>query len=99
MERKIFVVSDATGATAEHVLQAALAQFEAENVEIERRPQTRTTIGERTLLRSWSSTMTGLVWRTLGGRISFWSEFPAHRKRPFPSIWPSEAISSPMCPS
>src|SRR5437016_10510151 len=42
MERKIFVVSDATGATAEHVLQAALAQFEAENVEIERRPQTRT---------------------------------------------------------
>jgi len=42
MKRKIFVVSDATGATAEHVLQAALAQFEAENVEIERRPQTRT---------------------------------------------------------
>src|SRR5213593_389939 len=43
MKRKIFVVSDATGATAEHVLRAALAQFEAENVEIERRPQTRTT--------------------------------------------------------
>jgi hypothetical protein len=43
MERRIFVVSDATGATAEHVLQAALAQFEAGDVRIERRPQTRTT--------------------------------------------------------
>ncbi|HYR84082.1 MAG TPA: pyruvate, water dikinase regulatory protein [Terriglobia bacterium] len=42
MERKIFVVSDATGATAEHVLQAALAQFEAGDVKVERRPQTRT---------------------------------------------------------
>ena len=42
MERKIFVVSDATGATADHVLQAALAQFEASDVVIERRPQTRT---------------------------------------------------------
>jgi [pyruvate, water dikinase]-phosphate phosphotransferase / [pyruvate, water dikinase] kinase len=43
MQRKIYVVSDATGATAEHVLQAALAQFEARDVKIERRPQTRTT--------------------------------------------------------
>jgi len=42
MGRKIFVVSDATGATAEHVLQAALAQFDAEDVAIERRPQIRT---------------------------------------------------------
>jgi regulator of PEP synthase PpsR (kinase-PPPase family) len=41
MERKIFVVSDATGATAEHVLQAALAQFEAEDVQIERRSHIR----------------------------------------------------------
>src|SRR3989442_1304268 len=42
MDRKIFVVSDATGSTAEHVLKAALAQFEATDVLIERRPQTRT---------------------------------------------------------
>jgi len=42
MPRKILVVSDSTGATAEHVLQAALAQFEATDVSIERRPQTRT---------------------------------------------------------
>jgi regulator of PEP synthase PpsR (kinase-PPPase family) len=40
--RKIFVVSDATGATAEHVLRAALAQFDADDVTIERRPQLRT---------------------------------------------------------
>ena len=42
MQRKIFAVSDATGSTAEHVLQAALAQFEAGDVKVERRPQTRT---------------------------------------------------------
>ena len=42
MERKIFVISDATGSTAEHVLQAALAQFEADGVVVERRPQIRT---------------------------------------------------------
>src|SRR5438445_8025838 len=42
MERKILVVSDATGSTAEHVLPAALAQFEADDVLIERRPQVRT---------------------------------------------------------
>jgi len=42
MQRKIFVISDATGSTAEHVLQAALAQFEAGDVKVERRPQTRT---------------------------------------------------------
>ena len=42
MERKIFVVSDATGATAEHVLRAALAQFEAGDVKVERRPEVRT---------------------------------------------------------
>src|SRR6185503_7756965 len=42
MERKIFVVSDSTGATAEHVLQAALAQFEAGDVVLERRAQVRT---------------------------------------------------------
>src|SRR5881296_1511897 len=42
MERKILVVSDATGSTAEHVLRAALAQFDADDVQIERRPQVRT---------------------------------------------------------
>jgi regulator of PEP synthase PpsR (kinase-PPPase family) len=42
MERKILVVSDATGSTAEHVLRAALAQFDAADVIIERRPQSRT---------------------------------------------------------
>jgi len=42
MERKIFIVSDATGATAEHVLRAALAQFDAEDVKVERRPEVRT---------------------------------------------------------
>jgi len=44
MERKIFVVSDATGATAEHVLRAALAQFEGGDVDVkvERRPEVRT---------------------------------------------------------
>src|SRR5438105_777702 len=42
MERKILVVSDATGSTAEHVLRAALAQFDADNVIVERRPQIRT---------------------------------------------------------
>lgn len=40
--RKILVVSDATGATAEHVLQAALAQFDAGEVAIERRAQIMT---------------------------------------------------------
>src|SRR4051812_15544657 len=43
MPRKIFVISDSTGATAEHVLQAALAQFESEGVVVERKPETRTT--------------------------------------------------------
>src|SRR5947207_14651405 len=42
MQRKIFVISDATGSTAEHVLRAALAQFEADGVLVERRPQVRT---------------------------------------------------------
>jgi len=42
MQRKILIVSDATGSTAEHVLRAALAQFEADGVDIERRPETRT---------------------------------------------------------
>src|SRR5213594_2778895 len=42
MERKILVVSDATGSTAEHVLRAALAKFDADDVLIERRPQVRT---------------------------------------------------------
>src|SRR5437588_11952843 len=42
MQRKIFVISDATGSTAEHLLQAALAQFEADGVLVERRPQIRT---------------------------------------------------------
>jgi regulator of PEP synthase PpsR (kinase-PPPase family) len=42
MVHRILVVSDSTGSTAEHVLQAALAQFEAEGVVVERRAQTRT---------------------------------------------------------
>jgi len=42
MDRKILVVSDSTGSTAEHVLRAALAQFKVVNVVIDRRPQTRT---------------------------------------------------------
>jgi regulator of PEP synthase PpsR (kinase-PPPase family) len=40
--RKILVISDATGATAEHVLRAALAQFDAEDVVVERRPEIQT---------------------------------------------------------
>jgi regulator of PEP synthase PpsR (kinase-PPPase family) len=39
---RILVVSDSTGSTAEHVLQAALAQFEAGGVVVERRPEVRT---------------------------------------------------------
>jgi regulator of PEP synthase PpsR (kinase-PPPase family) len=43
MQRKILIVSDATGSTAEHVLRAALAQFESGgDVVVERRPETRT---------------------------------------------------------
>ncbi len=43
MPKRILVVSDSTGATAEHVLQAALAQFEnAAGVAVERKPETRT---------------------------------------------------------
>jgi regulator of PEP synthase PpsR (kinase-PPPase family) len=41
-ERKIFVISDATGSTAEHVLRAALAQFDADDVAVERRPEVQT---------------------------------------------------------
>ena len=41
-ERKIFVISDATGSTAEHVLRAALAQFDAADVIVERRPEVQT---------------------------------------------------------
>src|SRR5437868_12717583 len=41
-ERKIFVISDATGSTAEHVLRAALAQFDAEDVVVERRSEIQT---------------------------------------------------------
>jgi regulator of PEP synthase PpsR (kinase-PPPase family) len=41
-ERKIFVISDATGSTAEHVLRAALAQFDAADVLVERRPEIQT---------------------------------------------------------
>src|SRR5215471_19574150 len=43
MGHRILVVSDSTGSTAEHVLRAALAQFEAADVVVERRPETRTT--------------------------------------------------------
>jgi [pyruvate, water dikinase]-phosphate phosphotransferase / [pyruvate, water dikinase] kinase len=50
MERKIFVVSDSTGATAEHVLRAALAQFDAADVNVERRPQMRTLDGIRSVV-------------------------------------------------
>src|SRR5215475_1454596 len=42
MVHRILVVSDSTGATAEHVLQAALAQFDATDVVVERRAETRT---------------------------------------------------------
>lgn len=43
MKKKVLIVSDSTGATAEHVFQAALAQFlSVPEVEIERRPQIRT---------------------------------------------------------
>src|SRR2546425_8526655 len=42
MQRTILIVSDATGSTAEHVLRAALAQFEADDVVVERRPETQT---------------------------------------------------------
>jgi regulator of PEP synthase PpsR (kinase-PPPase family) len=42
MGHRILVVSDSTGATAEHVLQAALAQFDAMDVVVERRAETRT---------------------------------------------------------
>ena len=42
MGHRILVVSDSTGSTAEHVVQAALAQFEADNVVVERRAETRT---------------------------------------------------------
>jgi regulator of PEP synthase PpsR (kinase-PPPase family) len=41
-ERKIFVISDATGSTAEHVLRAALAQFDAADVIVERRAEIQT---------------------------------------------------------
>jgi regulator of PEP synthase PpsR (kinase-PPPase family) len=41
-ERKIFVISDATGSTAEHVLRAALAQFDAADVVVERRAEIQT---------------------------------------------------------
>lgn len=43
--RKILVISDATGSTAEHVLRAALAQFDAEDVIVERRPEIQTIDG------------------------------------------------------
>jgi regulator of PEP synthase PpsR (kinase-PPPase family) len=33
---QVFVISDATGATAERVVQAALTQFEGRNVQITR---------------------------------------------------------------
>jgi regulator of PEP synthase PpsR (kinase-PPPase family) len=39
---RVFAVSDATGVTAEHVLNAALMQFVGAAVEIERRPGVRT---------------------------------------------------------
>ena len=42
MGHRILVVSDSTGATAEHVVQAALAQFDATDVVVERRPESRT---------------------------------------------------------
>src|SRR5262245_26193568 len=51
MERKILIVSDSTGSTAEHVLQAALAQFDAADVVVERRPQTRTPESVREVVR------------------------------------------------
>ena len=41
MGHRILIVSDSTGSTAEHVVQAALAQFEAQGVALERRPETR----------------------------------------------------------
>lgn len=42
MKPTLFVVSDATGGTAERVVQAALVQFASADVRIERRPKVRT---------------------------------------------------------
>jgi regulator of PEP synthase PpsR (kinase-PPPase family) len=41
MGHRILIVSDSTGATAEHVVQAALAQFDAAGVTLERRAEIR----------------------------------------------------------
>ncbi len=61
MPRKIFVISDSTGATAEHVLQAALAQFDAKDVNIERRSKVRTPEGIRALVEEAAESGTMLV--------------------------------------
>ena len=55
MQRRILLVSDSTGSTAELVLQAALAQFDANDVVVERRPETRTLDQVRVVIREAES--------------------------------------------
>jgi len=61
MGHRILVVSDSTGATAEHVLQAALAQFETQGVAVERRPETRSVDQIRSVVAEASLTGAMLV--------------------------------------
>src|SRR6266566_9252239 len=60
-ERKIFVISDATGSTAEHVLRAALAQFDADDVVVERWPEIQTIDGVHRVVEEAQKTGAMLV--------------------------------------
>ena len=61
MVHRILVVSDSTGATAEHVLQAALAQFDAADVIVERRAETPTVEQIQTVVVEATDTVSMLV--------------------------------------
>jgi hypothetical protein len=62
--RQIFVVSDATGRTAEMVVRAALVQFQGAEVHLTIRPHVRTVAAVRAAVRAASSAR-GLIVHTL----------------------------------
>ncbi|MGH7410791.1 MAG: kinase/pyrophosphorylase [Candidatus Methylomirabilis sp.] len=61
---RIFAVSDATGATAEVVVRAALAQFQVPEVDISRFPNVRTVADVRRAIEAAQSSK-GIVVHTL----------------------------------
>jgi regulator of PEP synthase PpsR (kinase-PPPase family) len=64
LARQVFIVSDATGRTAETVVRAALVQFRGADVQLHLRPRVRTTQSVRSAVQA-ASRANGLIVHTL----------------------------------